>query len=69
MAGETSWDPRRDALERSFTQRRVVGPYRLGDQIRVSRLGAVWLALSADDERVLQKFLRNFRDSVEVSWR
>ncbi|MCA9554776.1 MAG: hypothetical protein KC933_32400 [Myxococcales bacterium] len=54
MAGETSWDPRRDALERSFTQRRVVGPYRLGDQIRVSRLGAVWLALSADDERVLE---------------
>ena len=54
MASETSWDARRDALERSFTERRTVGPYRLGDQIRVSRFGAVWLALSPDDERVLE---------------
>lgn len=54
MSGETSWDPRRDALEGSFTERRVVGSYRLGDQLRVSRFGAVWLALSPDDERVLE---------------
>lgn len=40
--------------------------------IQISHSGATWFDgidfETADDERVLQKFLRNFRDSVEVSW-
>lgn len=40
--------------------------------IQIAHTGASWFDgidfETADDERVLQKFLRNFRDSVEVSW-
>ncbi|MEZ4230751.1 MAG: hypothetical protein R3B89_16360 [Polyangiaceae bacterium] len=41
--------------------------------LQIAHTGVTWFDgidfATADDERVLQKFLRNFRDSVEVSWR
>ncbi|MEZ4372514.1 MAG: hypothetical protein R3B07_16935 [Polyangiaceae bacterium] len=40
--------------------------------IKIAHSGAAWFDgidfATADEERITQKFLRNFRDSVEVSW-
>lgn len=55
LFGEGSWSPRRDlAVVRWSEPCPQVGSYRLGPMVRQSALGTIWLAVSPEDERVLE---------------
>lgn len=52
--GDTGWRARRDGLHSEWPTSRQAGPYRVGPLVRKTLRGSVWLAVSEDDEHLLE---------------